>query len=55
MPLANAKSAVNSCPFRLLANHRSKMAAQSAVNAMQTALELLREESEDHQTLQHNK
>ena len=27
------------------------MAAATAVNAMQTALELLREESEDHQTL----
>ncbi len=30
------------------------MAATTAVDAMQTALELLREESEDHQTL-HNK
>ena len=46
----------NSCPFRLLANHGSKMAAQTtAVDAMETALELLREESRDHQTLQHNK
>ena len=42
-------------PIRLLANHGSKMAARTAVDAMQTALELLREESEDHQTLQHNK
>ena len=31
------------------------MAAQTAADAMQTAVELLREESEDHQTLQHNK
>ena len=31
------------------------MAATTAIDAMQTALELLREESEDHQTLQHNK
>ena len=30
------------------------MAAVTAADAMQTALELLREESEDHQTL-HNK
>ena len=30
------------------------MAATTAVDAMQTAVELLREESEDHQTL-HNK
>ena len=30
------------------------MAATTAVDAMQTELELLREESEDHQTL-HNK
>ena len=39
-------------PIRL---HGSKMAATTAVDAMQTALELLREESRDHQTLQHNK
>ena len=38
-------------PIRLLTNHGSKMAATTAVDAMQTALELLREESEDHQTL----
>ena len=42
-------------PIRPLANHGSKMAAQTAADAMRTALELLREESRDHQTLQHNK
>jgi hypothetical protein len=53
MPLANAKfCGPKWLPIRLLANHGSKMAVLTAADAMRTALELLRGESEDHDALQ---